>query len=122
MLGPSSDCPLSPCIGLLAGAWTLEILYFVGTGPKHFGELRRALRDISSKVLSRRLRELEERGVLTRTPQATYPVTVRYELTDTGRELTAVLDAMVAVSRKLKQGTEPPAEPLAPPADALAQA
>lgn len=102
MVEPSSDCPLSPCLALLAGAWTLEILYLASQRPMHFGELRRALVKVSSKVLAARLRELEARGLLNRRTLATRPPMVEYSLTETGRELMPVLDAVLEVSRKLR--------------------
>lgn len=119
MVEPSSDCPLSPCIALLAGAWTLEILYLTSRHPMHFGELRRALVKVSSKVLAARLRELEARGLLNRRAIATRPPMVEYSLTETGRELMPVLDAVLEVSRKLRgrsagNGTPRAVEPIAP--------
>jgi len=103
MVEPSPECPLSPCIALLAGAWTLEILYLTSQRPMRFGELRRALVKVSSKVLAARLRELEARGVVSRRPLAgARPPIVEYALTATGRELMPVLDAVLEVSRKLR--------------------
>lgn len=55
------------------------------------------------KVLSARLSELEERGVLLRHVRPTSPPSVEYELTDLGRELIPALEAIVAVGHKLKQ-------------------
>ncbi len=101
MQEPSIDCPLTPCIKLLAGAWTLEIIYFLRTGSLRFGELRRALSKVSSKVLTARLRELEERGLVFRRPIPSNPPMVEYSLTEKGQALLPILEAFSAVSQTL---------------------
>ncbi len=103
MQEPSSDCPLTPCIKLLAGAWTLEIIYFLSAAPLRFGELRRALGNVSSKVLTTRLRELEERGVVVREVIPTTPPMVEYSLSEMGRELLPVLDAFSKAGQNLRK-------------------
>jgi len=103
MLKPASDCPLTPCIKLLSGAWALEALYFLRTGPLHFGDLRRQLGKVSSKVLTTRLRALEERGVIRRKVIPTNPPMVEYRLSKMGEELLPVLDAISEVSQTLRE-------------------
>jgi DNA-binding HxlR family transcriptional regulator len=103
MLKPTSDCPLTPCIKLLSGAWTLEILYFLRAGPIHFGDLRRQLGKVSSKVLTTRLRALEKRGAIQRKVIPTYPPMVEYRLSRMGEELFPVLDAISEVSQTLRE-------------------
>lgn len=103
MLPPSVDCPLAPCLRLLAGAWTLEILFQLRGEPLRYGELRRALDGVSSKVLAARLKELVEKGVLEREVLPTNPPTVEYALTEMGRELLPVLDSISTVSQRLRE-------------------
>jgi len=103
MLAPHENCPLTPCIKLLAGAWSLEIVYFLSLGPHRFGQLRRALANISSKVLTTRLKELEARSVVSRKVLPSNPPMVEYELTKPGRELLPVIEAMTRVSVKLQR-------------------
>ena len=98
MLEPHSDCPLTPCIKLLAGAWTLEIIYYLRESALRFGDLRRALGEVSSKVLTTRLRELEAKKVITRTELPTNPVSVEYSLDAIGYELLPVIDTLSKVS------------------------
>jgi len=98
---PGAGCPLSPCIRLLAGAWSLEIIYFVRNGPLRFGQIRRSLAGISSKVLTARLRQLEERGVVRRTVLPTNPPMVEYGLTHLGRQLLPILNAMSRVGAQI---------------------
>ena len=103
MEAPHAQCPLSPCIRLLSGAWTLEIIYYLRQGALHFGELRRSLGRVSSKVLTTRLRELEGNGVIERRVMEGNPPQVQYRLSDLGAELLPVLDAFSDVSARLRQ-------------------
>ncbi len=98
---PGVACPLSPCIKLLAGAWTLEIIYFIKGKPIRFGQLRRSLGKVSSKVLTTRLRELEDKGVVIRKVIPTNPPMVEYSLSPLGKELLPILNAMTRVGQKL---------------------
>lgn len=80
---------------LLSGKWKTEIigaLYFRGT--TRFMDLKRHLSGIAPKVLSKELKELEMNHLVSRTVLDTMPVTVEYELTEQGRSLNTVIDAM----------------------------
>lgn len=94
-------CPMSKCMGLLGGQWTPELLWSLSEGPRRFSELRRDSPFISAKVMTSRLRDLEQRGVLTRTVMATSPPTVEYELTALGRELLPAIRSIVEVGSRL---------------------
>lgn len=96
------ECPLSECMSLLGGAWTPNILWHLSGGPRRFSELRADIPRISAKVLSARLRSLEQKAVVVRTVTATSPPSVEYALSDLGRELVPVLQAIVRVGGKLK--------------------
>jgi DNA-binding HxlR family transcriptional regulator len=95
-------CPLAECMQLIGGAWTPNVIWSLGESSKRFSDLKRELHGISAKVLTSRLRKLEKDGVLSRHVEPTSPPTVRYELTETGRELRPVIDAIVDVSKRLK--------------------
>jgi len=99
---PPPDCPLDACLKLLGGTWTPKIIYYLQMGPRRFGDLRRDLEGISTKVLTQRLRTLEMQKVIKRKVIPSRPPSVEYRLTPMGEELGPVLDAMVAVARKLK--------------------
>lgn len=80
--GPSSDpckagphaCPIGGLLETLTRPWTLHILWTLSTnGPTRFGALRRSVEGISSRVLTERLRTLEERGFLYRDYKPTIP-------------------------------------------------
>lgn len=95
-------CPLAECMRLIGGAWTPNVIWYLSGGPRRFGELRCDIPKISAKVLSERLRALEDKGVVERTVLPTSPPSVEYELTALGRELIPVIQAIVKVGSKLK--------------------
>jgi len=97
----SGFCPIHEGLRLLQGAWTPEVLWQLRQGPKRFGELRRALGRISAKVLTTRLRELEQRGLLERRVQASSPPSVEYRLTDFAFEIEPVLCSIAELGTKL---------------------
>ncbi|MHC2086507.1 winged helix-turn-helix transcriptional regulator [Methylobacterium sp. CM6244] len=105
-VAPPSGCPMSTCMSLLGGVWTPEIIWNLSEGQRRFSELRRAMPTISAKVLSGRLKDLEERGVLSRTVLSTTPPSVDYALTKLGEELTPVIRAIVEVGTKLHLRTK----------------
>ena len=63
-------------------------------GTKRFGELKKSIGNVSQKVLTAQLRQMEDSGLLTRTVYPEVPPRVEYTLTDLGRSLKPILDAM----------------------------
>jgi DNA-binding HxlR family transcriptional regulator len=116
---PPPGCPLTECMTLLRGAWAPNVIWSLSAEPRRFGELRVDIPRVSARVLSARLRELEERGVVTRTEVPTSPPSVEYALTDLGRELVPAIRAIVEVGTKLK-GAHGHAAPAKRKAHALA--
>ena len=98
---PPPGCPMSTCMSLLGGVWTPEIIWSLSDGQRRFSELRRAMPAVSAKVLSTRLKDLEGRGVLSRTVLPTTPPSVEYALTDLGEEIIPAIRAIVEVGSKL---------------------
>jgi len=90
------DCGVARFLLLFDGPWATLIIRELLHGPQRFGELRDALPGISAHTLTNRLRLFESRGLLTRTAFPEIPPRVVYELTDLGRSLRPVLDAMYA--------------------------
>lgn len=95
-------CALSECMGVISGAWAPNVIWHLRAGPRRFNELRIDIPPVSAKVLSQRLRELQERGVIVREVMPTSPPSVEYRLTDLGMELIPALEAIVDVGHKLK--------------------
>lgn len=90
----SDICPkFEAAMGLLAKRWNGLIIHQLLEGPKRFSELEHAIL-LSGKVLSDRLKELEDAGIVVRTVYAETPVRIEYDLTDRGRDLKGVLDAV----------------------------
>ncbi|MGE0617015.1 MAG: winged helix-turn-helix transcriptional regulator [Bacteriovoracia bacterium] len=109
------ECPVEECLKFLAGAWTAKIMWYLKNGPRRFGDLRRDIGKISSKVLTDRLREMERQGVVSRKVLPTSPPTVEYNLTELGHEFGPVFEAMLKVARKLKRREEPAGATVTPP-------
>jgi DNA-binding HxlR family transcriptional regulator len=99
---PPPACPMATCMELLGGAWTPNLIWMLSGGPRRFGELKRDIPTISPKMLTARLRALEEKGAVSRAVVPSSPPSVEYELTDLGRELIPVIHAIVKVGRKLR--------------------
>jgi len=97
-----NDCPLESVLTLLAGAWTVQILWFLRPGPRRFGDLRRDLGRASTKVLTKRLRLMQEHGLLEREVLSSNPPQVEYSLTAMSRELEPILNSMEQVARRLR--------------------
>lgn len=79
---------------LIGSKWAVVVLAHVKEAPRRFSELRRLIPDVSEKVLTQRLRSLETSGLLQRTVLSRTPPHVSYDLTDAGRSLAPVLQAM----------------------------
>lgn len=91
-------CPIDLGVKLLGGAWAPHVIWYLSQQPRRFNELRKDIPAISARVLSARLRELQDRGIITRTPAQTSPPSVEYALTPLGRELLPALTALVNVA------------------------
>lgn len=87
-------CGLAKAASVLGERWALLVLRDLSLGPRRFGELQQGLPGVPTTVLTTRLRELEEQGVVTRTPVDRPGRGLVYALTDHGRELVPVLDAL----------------------------
>jgi DNA-binding HxlR family transcriptional regulator len=90
------ECTVERTLRIVGPKWTTLILRDLLSGHKRFGELNNSLHGISPKTLTDRLRELEEHGVITRTIYPEIPPRVEYALTEKGRALAPVIDAMAA--------------------------
>ena len=87
-------CAVETTIKIIGGRWKVLILRELFTGIKRFGQLQRALTGITQKMLTQQLRELEADGIVHRQVYAQVPPKVEYSLTEKGKSLKPVLDAM----------------------------
>jgi DNA-binding HxlR family transcriptional regulator len=94
-------CPMDFILRVLMGPWTTYILYNLRSfGPQRFGELKKRIAGISAKMLTERLRSLEDAGLIARHYEATIPPKVTYSLTTRGRELEPALDLLAAIGKR----------------------
>ncbi len=85
---PAAVCPhFHAAIELIGKRWTGAIVCALTERPMRFGELRRVVPGLSDRLLSQRLRELEEEGLVQRDVEAGTPVRVTYSLTECGNQL-----------------------------------
>ena len=87
-------CPVETTLMLISDRWKVLILRDLMPGTKRFGELRNSIGNVTQKVLTANLREMEAQGLLSRKVYAEVPPRVEYTLTDLGGSLKPVLDAM----------------------------
>lgn len=90
-------------MAIIGGAWTPNIIWYLRGGARRFSELRADIPPISPKMLTTRLRELEEAGVVERTVLPTSPPSVEYSLNAFGRRLVPAIEAIAAVGEDLKR-------------------
>lgn len=96
-------CPIGTCMALIGGMWTPNIIWYLSGGARRFSELRADVKPISAKMLSTRLKELEDNGVVSRRVVSSSPPSVEYSLTTLGRELVPAIEAIARVGFKLKK-------------------
>lgn len=87
-------CPVEAALELIDGKWKGVILHQLGQGSLRFNELSRRLGQITQRMLTKQLRELEEDGLVTRTIHAQVPPRVDYALSTEGRSLAPVIEAL----------------------------
>jgi DNA-binding HxlR family transcriptional regulator len=101
--GSGAVCPHFHCaIELIGKRWTGAIVVALTERPMRYGELGKAVPGLSDRLLSQRLRELEEEGLVERQVEAGTPVRVTYSLTVVGQELDPVLSELKSWARRWK--------------------
>jgi len=96
------SCPVTRAVDVLDGRWTVLVIRDLLGGTRRFTELRRSLAGVSPKTLTDRLRHLEDAGLVHREVFAEVPPRVEYSLTEAGRSLEPVLQAMADWGRSLR--------------------
>ena len=100
-------CPFHGLLNLLSGSWTTYILWLLQSNEEmRFGELKKQMPGLSAKVLTERLRKLEEAGLLSRHPEATIPPKVTYRLTERGHQLHKPLMELQTLAGAWHRGDE----------------
>ncbi len=96
-------CPVEMTLMLISDRWKVLIIRDLLDGTKRFGELKKAIGNVSQKVLTANQRSMEDSGLLTRKVYPEVPLRVEYTLTETGYSLKPILDAMVVWGTEYKQ-------------------
>ncbi len=92
----STNCPVTHAIRLMGRRWKPLVLYYLQPGPLRFSELRRRIPEVTQKMMTQTLRELERDGLVLRTAHPQVPPKVIYSLTRYGRTLKPILRALCA--------------------------
>jgi DNA-binding HxlR family transcriptional regulator len=86
-----TKCGVETTIAVVGGKWKPMILYALLSGPRRFGELNRLIPEVTQRMLTLQLRELEEDGVISREVYKQVPPKVEYSLTPFGRTIEPIL-------------------------------
>ena len=109
---PLPHCPVETTLMMISDRWKVLIIRDLMSGTRRFGELKKSIGNISQKVLTANLRSMEADGLLTRKVYPEVPPRVEYTLTDLGRSLRPVMDAMadwgIAYHEQMGETLEPP--------------
>ena len=100
-------CPVETALMLMGDRWKILIVSELLLGTKRFGELKKSLTGISQKVLTQHLRIMEENGLVHREIYAEVPPRVEYSLTESGRSLKSIHDAMWRWGEEYKENFKP---------------
>lgn len=92
--GKSYHCPVEAALDVIGGKWKPLILWALGDEVMRFSELQKALPDINTKMLTKQLRALEDDGIIKRTVYPEVPVRVEYMITEFGKTLIPILEAL----------------------------
>src|SRR5262245_4379052 len=97
------ECPLTPCLRIVGGAWTPNVVWYLKEQPRRFTELKADLVGVSAKTLTAKLRKLERDGVVYRNVIPSSPPTVEYGLSPLGRRLVPAVEAIAQVGLEPKR-------------------
>ena len=99
-LGNMSDCPIDIALRYLGNKWTFHIIRDLFTGKKSFNEFLDEEHGLYGGVVSKRLKELRDNGIIEKIVSDTFPVSIEYHLTEKGRSLNKVLYELAIFSLK----------------------
>ena len=88
-------CPVEATADIIGGKWKAVILYYLFQGPKRFNELRRLLPEVTQRMLTLQLRELEQDSIVHREIYKEVPPKVEYSLTEFGTSLGTIIVQML---------------------------
>jgi DNA-binding HxlR family transcriptional regulator len=92
----AASCPVRNVLDQIGDKWTTLVLFSLASGPRRFSAVHRATPDISKRMLTQTLRNLERDGLITRQVYPTKPPSVEYALSPSGLSVLEPLAALVA--------------------------
>ncbi|MDX1941715.1 MAG: helix-turn-helix domain-containing protein [Saprospiraceae bacterium] len=98
--GKIFHCALDITMSFIGGKWKTVVLWYLRKDKKRFSELKRHIPEITEKMLSLQLRQLEQDGLVQRTVFPEVPPRVEYELTEEGKTLVPLLEMMATWGKK----------------------
>lgn len=99
MINQDFHCALDVTMHFIGGKWKAVVIWYLRNGKKRFSELKTHIPDISDKMLSLQLKALEQDGMVERKVFAEVPPRVEYELTDGGKSLIPIVEAIAEWGR-----------------------
>ena len=88
------NCPMTIAVNLISGKWKLFIMYSLRNGPQRYGDLKRTCTNITEKMLTSQLKELEKDGLIKRKSYSEIPPKVEYSFTEIGEKLNKIFDPL----------------------------
>ena len=101
-IGGLQACPVETTLMMIGDKWKVLILRDLMPGTKRFGELKKSIGSVPQKVLTAQLRDMEDKGLVSRKVYAEVPPRVEYSLTELGKSLFPILDAMRVLGESYK--------------------
>ena len=99
-------CSVGITVDVIGGKWKALVLFYLLNGTMRFNELRRKIPNVTQRMLTLQLRELEADGLVERTVHPVVPPHVDYRLTPFGRTLTPIIEAMSAWGHRYRRRVE----------------
>jgi DNA-binding HxlR family transcriptional regulator len=100
---PVLECPVKKALEVVGGKWKLQIINQVGNDVRRYGELKRLLPDISEKMLIQELKSLVAYGILEKKSYHEIPPRVEYILTERGRKVLPLIEAIKAFGIEMQE-------------------
>ena len=88
------NCPIEGTLRIIGGKWTGSLLWHLLEQPLRFSDIQRHIPDASPKILTQRLRILEDEGLIARTVLSVKPFAVEYSITEHGRSLAPIIHTL----------------------------
>ncbi|MGD6890915.1 winged helix-turn-helix transcriptional regulator [Bacillus mobilis] len=93
-MNQNDDCPIATTLDVIGGKWKVHILCVLMDGKMRTNEIRRDIPNITQKVLTQQLRQLEADGIIHRTVYQEVPPKVEYTISDYGKSLIQIMDEL----------------------------